>query len=209
MTLVRSIRLPLACLPIVLMGMLVLAGCATGSASINQYTLASGDDQTEEASPAIPEIRRSYAYTLVLEPIDLANYLDHEGIALQLDDITMTRANDHLWAENLSRQLQRNLKLDLERHLPDTRVVTAGNTPSGDTMTLTVDVERFQGRYDGQAIAGGQWQLKKNETLLGTARFETSSELDSDGYPALVRALGRSWDKFADQLAQRIRTLRR
>ncbi|MFD2189743.1 PqiC family protein [Pistricoccus aurantiacus] len=200
MTLVRLATL--------LVGMLVLAGCASSSASRQHYTLATGDIRTAEDTAAAG-IGSDFAYTLVLEPIQLANYLNHEGIALQLDDITMTRANDHLWAERLDRQLRHNLKLDLERHLPDTRVITTGSTLDKDAMTLSVDVERFQGRYDGQAIAAGQWQLKRNNTLLGTARFETSSELDSDGYPALVRALGRSWDEFADQLARQIHTLRR
>jgi uncharacterized lipoprotein YmbA len=72
-------------------------------------------------------------------------------------------------------------------------------------LGLRFEVDRFQGRHDGLAIAGGQWQLHHGDgRLLAMDGFLAETELDADGYPALVRALGRSWDEVADAIAQAV-----
>ncbi|WP_416136983.1 membrane integrity-associated transporter subunit PqiC [Halomonas sp. HK25] len=178
-----------------------LAGCASSSPAPARYTLpeAVGSVAGAEAE-----------HLLLLRPPRLAHYLDVDGLVMQVDDITLVEARGHQWAEALARQLERGLRLRLAARLPDTRVMLdeAGAREPG-ALTLRLELDRFQGRHDGLAVIGGQWQLRDAEgRLLAMEPLRVETELDDDGYPALVRALGRGWDGAADALAEAVRRAR-
>lgn len=175
-----------------------LAGCATSSPAPARYTLPGA-----VGTAAGAEAR----HLLLLRPPRLAHYLDVEGLVMQVDDITLVEARNHQWAEALTRQLERGLRLRLAARLPDTRVMRdeAGVREPG-ALTLRLELDRFHGRHDGLAVIGGQWQLRDAEGhLLAMESLQVETELDDDGYPALVRALGRGWDGVADALAAAVR----
>ena len=180
--------------------LLWLSGCATPSAPHQRYTLP-GSDAPPAAAGADAE------QVLKVRPPRLAHYLDVDGIVLQLDDITLNEARQHRWAEPLARQLERGLRSRLAVALPDTRVIRDdGQGRDDQALTLRLEIDRFQGRYDGLALASGQWQLHAADgRLLATEHFRVETELADDGYPALVRALGHSWDRVADQIGDAIR----
>lgn len=182
-----------------------LAGCATSGPAPSRYTLpgdAGGDTARIAGAGA--------TYRLVVDQPRLARFLDVDGLVLQLDDITLNEANHHQWAEPLGLQLERGLRTRLAARLPDTRVMQAdADSRRGTATTLSLEVDRFHGRFDGQAVAGGQWQLRGGGgELLAMAPFVEEVELAEDGYPALVRALGRGWDRVADEIAAEIKRLR-
>lgn len=176
-----------------------LAGCASNDPAPNRYTLPTGAP-TPEKETVIAGAEAKHQ--LRIAPPRLARFLDSDGIVLQLDDITLNEANHHLWAEPLGSQLVRGLQVRLAARLLDTRVVDERTPTDGQSMTLQVDVDRFNGRYDGRAIASGQWQLRDARgDLLAMDGFLAETELEDDGYPALVRALGQSLDVVADRIA--------
>ncbi|GHE19685.1 PqiC family protein [Halomonas urumqiensis] len=180
---------------------LMLAGCASSSPAPQRYTLPL--EQTQAGAGADAD------HLLLMRQPRLANYLDVDGIVMQLDDITLVEARGHQWAEALGRQLERGLRARLTTRLPDTRVMLDEGGSRDPGMSLRLEVDRFQGRHDGLAIVGGQWQLRDADgVLLDLERFEVAVELEADGYPALVRALGTGWDRVADQLADTIQRLR-
>ena len=199
----KEVETAMRLFPVPLVLLLMLAGCASGGgASKERYTLPPGTYTAETAGQSTPSPQR----TLVIEGVQVANYLSSQGIVLQQSDVMLHQASSHLWAEDLSRQLGRGLRQRLAERLPDTRVIHGGN--ASDAWHLRVEVDEFQGRHDGMAVAGGRWQLHDAEgDLLTVEPFSASVPLDSDGYPALVRALGRSWDQVAADMAERIRTL--
>ncbi len=176
-----------------------LAGCAGNDPAPRRYTLPEGTSATDmDTSIAGVEAQ----HQLRIATPRLARFLDSDGIVLQLDDITLNEANHHLWAEPLGPQLARGLQARLAARLPETRVVDERTPTEGQSMTLQVDVDRFNGRYDGRAIASGQWQLRDARgDLLAMSSFTVERTLESDGYAPLVRALGRSWDEVADRIA--------
>lgn len=179
-----------------------LAGCASSGPAPTQYVLP-GDDATTVAGA-------NAAHRLIVAPPRLARFLDVDGLVLQLDDITLNAANQHQWAEPLALQLERGLRARLAARLPDTRVMQEdAEGRRGTAATLRLEVDRFHGRFDGRAVAGGQWQLRDGGgELLAMAPFAVEIELAEDGYPALVRALGRGWDRVADEIAAQIKRLR-
>ncbi|MDR5858550.1 hypothetical protein FZZ93_04525 [Halomonas eurihalina] len=180
-----------------------LSGCATGGTPPTHYTLP-------DAPLADDAIDTSADRLLVIRPIRLARYLDVEGIVFQLDDITIQQAKGHQWAEPLGRQLERGLRDRLATRLPDTRIMLDGDTARGDApLSLRLEMDRFQGRHDGMAVAEGRWQLRDADgELLSLTPFSLTTPLEADGYPALVQALGQDLDRLADRLATAIERLR-
>ncbi|WP_129138431.1 PqiC family protein [Modicisalibacter coralii] len=182
--------------------LITLAGCATGGGSdaTPRYMLP-GPEPTGEAPPTPARD------TLVIDGVTVSRYLDDPGIVLQTDAIRLHQASNHQWAEPLNRQLWRGLRDRLSQRLPATRVLDGGN-PSG-ALHLSVEVDRFQGRYDGVAVTSGRWELRDaSGGIVEVAPFAVTTPLDEDGYPALVHALGSNWDDVAARIAEGIRRYR-
>ncbi|MDR9440978.1 MAG: ABC-type transport auxiliary lipoprotein family protein [Halomonas sp.] len=182
-----------------------LAGCVASGPAPSQYTLpADAGRQPGGIAGADAE------YRLVVTQPRLARFLDVDGLILQLDDITLNEANHHLWAAPIDLQLERGLRTRLAARLPHTRVMhDDADSRRRAPAVLRLEVDRFHGRFDGRAVVGGQWQLSdEGGELLAMAPFNVEVELAQDGYPALVRALGRGWDQVADEIAAEIKRLR-
>lgn len=175
-----------------LLSSLLLSACASSVSPPARYVLPSNQPST---APQTPKAELS------INAVNLAHYLDVEGIIMQLDDIEMREAREHQWAESLDRQLARNLRDDLATALKEVQVVN-GPAGSNDALTLQLNVDAFHGRHDGYAVASGQWQLRNAQnTLLHLDRFQTQTALTDDGYPALVRALDQNWASVARGIA--------
>lgn len=174
----------------------VISACASSVTPPARYMLPS---EPLASTPSQPE------GTLVLGTPRLAHYLDVDGIVMQLDDITLNAAREHQWAEGLDRQLERRMRTHLSQALPTLRVVrTESRQPNA--LSLRLNIDQFQGRFDGVAVASGQWQLLNGEgELLAMENFYAETALEQDGYPALVRALSESWDQAAELIANNIR----
>lgn len=174
--------------------LLGLGGCASPAAGPTSYMLPS----------SVAEQHHDSRLAIMVAPVRIAGHLDSEGIVMQLNDIEVYQARQHLWAEDIAQQLQQQLQQRLALALPQAQVVGKGqplqsNLPVRD---IRVQVTRFQGQQDGDALAEGQWQLLDGAgKLLKQRRFSISEPLENDGYPALVRALGGAWEQLADTLA--------
>jgi hypothetical protein len=180
---------------------LLLAGCAASPLHSTLYLLP-GDSSPAASRAAARD------HTLIVRPLQIADFLNVDGIVLQLDDITLNQATAHRWAEQPALQLQRGLRQRLANRLPDTEVLDA-NARTSDAMQLQVELDTFQGTHNGAAIAAGQWQLRSaNGAIVVQRNFRAVTVLESDGYPTLVRALGRSWDAVADEIVAGIAALR-
>lgn len=177
-----------------------LTGCAAQSTPTNRYTLPKTDSPQQASEPS-PQ-----AATLAVGPVEVASYLDQEGIVMQTSDIELNAANQNLWAESLGQQLTRRLRQSLAADLPNVVVLNTSRSEAG-TQRLTLSVDQFQGRYDGQAVASGEWQLHEGNELLAQRHFEVSQPLSDDGYPALVRTLGAVWNEVARQIAEDFRAV--
>lgn len=178
---------------------LTLAGCAAQSTPATRYTLPEAAGQPANATTV------SQQRQLAVSPVEVASYLDQEGIVMQTSDIELTAANQNLWAEELGQQLTRRLRQSLTDALPGITVLSAAQSDVG-AQRLTLNVEQFQGRYDGQAVASGEWQLHDGNRLVAQHHFDVTQPLNDDGYPALVRTLGAIWEEVAQQIATGVRS---
>ncbi len=190
-----TLRARPALLPgLVLSLLLGLSGCAGSDPGPSSYLLPSTSPTQQYPS----------ALAIAVAPVGIAGHLDSDGIVMQLNDIEVYQARQHLWAEDLGKQLQQQLQQRLASSLPRAQVVSKGQpmVAGVPVRDIRVQVSRFQGHHDGMALAEGQWQLLDGSgRLLKQTGFRVEQPLTDDGYPALVRALGAAWEQLADQLA--------
>lgn len=179
-----------------------LSGCVSSPTPVSRYTLPLSDARAEALSG-------DAGHTVAVAPVSTARYLRHDGILMQLSDIELRHADNHLWAEPLERQLDRTLKYSLAQNLAGTQVLQArpGLAIEESNYRLTVDIDRFQGRHDGKAVVGGEWGIRNDQgRQVAHRRFQIEEPLDSDGYPALVRSLSRAWQQAIAQMAEALET---
>lgn len=181
--------------------LLGLAACAGTVSSPTSYMLPSHN--TELAA----ELQYAKQLAVVVAPIRLASHLDNEGIIMQINDIEVYQAREHLWAQDIGQQLQQQLQQRLSQALPNATIVSKGQpVPKGmEVRELRLQMTRFQGQFSGEALAQGQWQLLDSSgQLLKQRSFSILEPLQDDGYPALVRALGSAWQQQAQELAKEL-----
>lgn len=152
-----------------------------------------------EVTAPTPTSAVSSTQTLVLNHIKLADYLDSDRIVIQLDDITMQPARDHLWVDTLAQELRRGLHARLSSRISPAAVIDGQPSLPTKTSKLNITIDQFQGQMQGYAVISGHWQL--GEAPLQPHPFYFKTALDQDGYPALVRALGRNLDLLSEQIA--------
>lgn len=173
--------------------LLGLSGCAGSTVGPTTYMLPTGETGQHSDS----------RLAIMVSPVHIAGHLDSDGIVMQLNDIEVYQARQHLWAEGIGQQLQQQLQQRLALALPRAQVVGKGQPLQArlPIRDIRVQVTRFQGQQDGEALAEGQWQLLDGSgKVLEQRRFSITEPLANDGYPALVRALGRAWSQLADTL---------
>ncbi|HEC74242.1 MAG TPA: hypothetical protein ENI26_07705, partial [Methylophaga aminisulfidivorans] len=62
-----------------------------------------------------------------------------------------------------------------------------------------------QGRFDGQAVVSGQWQLLTSQgELVKMERFTLTEALPAEGYPALVRTLASTIETLSSSIAKQL-----
>ncbi|MGP1718453.1 MAG: PqiC family protein [Methylophilus sp.] len=184
-------------------GLLLLVACSLGACLKSNPPVQSQRFSLPEVSAVLPKPPSANAakQTLVLNRIQLADYLDTDRIVVQLDDVTLHPARDHLWVDNLSQELRRGLRARLSSRLPDTAIIDPlAGAPAATSLQLTID--QFHGQIDGYAVLSGQWQLlSADHKPLQSHSFKFTTPLAESGYPALVRALGNNLDLLSAQIA--------
>lgn len=177
----------------------LLVGCAAQPTP--QYYALTLPSQSTVSDPA------RQGPLLQVQNLTLPDYLAQAGIAYQEDDIQLTLANQARWAEPLDRQLGTLLLAQLEQDLPQVQLL--GPEERGEAWRLSLFVDAFQGRFDGQAVISGRWVLQGPQEQRHAGRFNQLEPLSEDGYPALVRALQKGWLQQAHTLAGQLQPLLR
>ena len=127
-----------------------------------------------------------------------ASFIDDLG-ADSLDTVELVMARQHLWAEALDKQLQRQLRHTVPMQAP---AYVAQLQASADSVRLSVQLDRFHGLSDGYAVISGQFNLTHQTQ---SHRFDIRVALKDDGYPALVLALGQGVEQLSQQIAQQLK----
>lgn len=175
-----------------------LSACSSNTAAPHYYAIALPDAQSSPLTPSQQPV-------VAVSDVELADYLNSVGIVYQQDDVQLTTASQHRWAEALDKQLTRALLQNLRTQLPNWQWQN-GQTSLQNIAQLQIKVRGFHGKADGHAVISGEWTLIKG-TQQYSGEFQQQYPLTADGYPALVRELRTGWQQTTSQLAIQLKPL--
>ncbi|BBG28807.1 PqiC family protein [Zymobacter palmae] len=189
--------------PALLLSML-LAGCGSSPVATHQYTLPQHPLVTPQAASVAPAKQGA-----LIMPVQLAGQLQVNGIVFQTSPVEVNEARNNLWADTLSSQLDRSLYQALSNRTRTVSLMT-GDSADVPSYYVTVQINQFQGRYDGKAIVSGLYRILDAERrIIRQHAFSYEEPLAQDGYAALVDALDRNVQQLADNIAQQLDALSR
>ena len=178
-----------------------LSACGSKPPPETQYFVLTPNVQLASASD------KDSKNIVVLETIQLAEYLDQPGIVLQTDSHQIQVAHYHRWAEPLKRNLHRYILETLNEKLPNHKIQSDAAFNKADSkQSLHIKVNQFNGTKDGSAILSGHWRLKDLETksILKNESFHFEETLANDGYTELVNQLATLLEQLCSEIAQSI-----
>ncbi|ENM5918007.1 membrane integrity-associated transporter subunit PqiC [Vibrio mimicus] len=176
----------------------LLVGCSSEPQSKSHFYLIPNN-------PALSEVNRNKNLPLlIVQPVELAAYLDTQGIVYRKSDTQVIQARQNLWAQRLSSQLTQRLINDLRANSSHYWPVTL-NTAAAQQKhwKLQVRFQQFNGAYTGNAEIAGNWELSnaQGERLLNQ-EFAFQVPLTEEGYPALVEALSSGLNNLSTQIQE-------
>lgn len=141
---------------------------------------------------------------LVVRPVELAGYLNDNGIVYRVTDTQVVQAKHHQWAQNLSEQITQRVITDLRQKQSHYWPVPVHNLlDQRHENKLQLSLNQFNGTYQGNAELAGEWMLiDANGKVIRRSAVNISLPLQNDGYDALVSALSVGLNQLTDNLVQ-------
>ncbi|MDF7670291.1 ABC-type transport auxiliary lipoprotein family protein [Orbaceae bacterium ESL0721] len=184
----------------VTISLLLLASCSAKVAEKNYYQLAD-NLQISTLKPA--QTVHTAQQLIFIEPIEVARFLDKNGIVLQTDAIKYITATQNLWIAPLSQQLEERIVQDFTQLLPN-YIITSKPTTYSPIMRLKLFIDGFHGSYNGDAVIKGRWVIANSGGELYSKTFNRHIPLTKNGYESLVAALSKGWQLEEQDLANKL-----
>lgn len=182
---------------LILVGLLLLGGCASNETISNQSYLLAESEQQPIASHSAP---------LLIVEVTIAPYLDTDGIIYRTSPTELVEARQHNWATDISDLVQaRTIELLRENQTDYWPIDVDPALNLSNSQRLQVKLDRFNGSYSGNAEVAGEWTLlDKSGAIVKGAAFKQSVPLERDGYQALVSALSDGLNISVIKIAQQL-----
>ena len=181
--------------PLLLLAILLLAGCAVGSKSF--YVLTADGPAPAGGGPGIG-----------VGPVSLAEYIDRPNLVIAESANQLAVAEDHRWAGDLASSIARVTAANLGRQL------NTGNVRSwpwqgdeGLRYQVMLDIRQFHGGADGYAVIEAGWRAYSlpDRKIKASRTFVDREPLETDGYQPLVAAQSRLLSRLAADIAGGLR----
>lgn len=177
-----------------------LTGCSSSPQEPQRYMLSVPVADTATAD--MPATTR-----IVIGHVDIASFIDGRGLVIETSANQLHEARQHVWAEPLRAQLERQLRQGLSQQLPHVQWLPQAGSANLRSLDYRLDlrVDAFHLTYTGDVWVAGQWQLRDYEqNFHASGYFSQSRGLGNDGYPAVVEALDAAWHDTLRKLAEAI-----
>ena len=184
------------CESILLSVILLCAGCSSPPPTETSDYLLRPQTTTDHAD-AEP--------TIGLGKIEVAPYLDQEGIVLETRPGELNTAKHNRWAEPLDFAIRRYLQVTIAA-ASGQNVAGSFTARDGVQTQIEVFVHQFHGTVSGNVKLVAEWQIESVDSgeLLTRRQFSGNETLRGDGYAELVRAHAALLDRLAASIADDI-----
>lgn len=185
---------------------LVVSGCSSAPKPETQHFVLTPNTQ-ETSTDKSNTMQKGLKKLVVLNSINLAEFLDQPGIVLQTDAHQIEVAHYHRWGEPLKHNLHRYILETLTTQLPQLSLLS-DNKINSDLVhqKLEITFNQFNGTADGLALLSGHWVLKQSDakTYMLNKSFSYQMTLKNSGYPELVKQLANLLDQLCNEIAKTI-----
>jgi hypothetical protein len=181
--------------PLLLLAILLLAGCAAGSKSF--YVLTADGPAPAGGGPGIG-----------VGPVSLAEYIDRPNLVISESANQLAVAEDHRWAGDLASSIARVTATNLGRQLNTGNVrIWPWQGDEGIRYQVTLDIRQLHGGADGYAVIEAGWRAYSlpDRKIKASRTFVDREPLESDGYQPLVAAQSRLLSRLAADIAGGLR----
>lgn len=158
-------------------------------------------------SPAGPAPARQ-GIGIGVGPVITAPYLDRPYLIFQDSENTLEINEYHEWAGDMHNEFARVLATNIGRKANTGNIQTYPWSSDAElSYQIAVDVKRFHGTADGDAILEASWRIYKLPgSQLVTSKSTTITEpLNQDGFKALVAAQSIIIDRLATKITTSLR----
>ena len=176
-----------------------LMACGSNPVEDYYYSLVLAADDV--MAPVDTEETKAH---LIVGPVQLPEYLNRRGLAMQIDSNQIQTANHHFWAEPLEEAISKVLVRDIANLASGMTVDRdAGRwTGSGDCR-LRVEFDKFHATDRSRVVSSGRYWLSSSDSDF-KQEFEMTERLSADGHAHAVAALRRSLRTLATQITDTI-----
>ncbi len=175
-----------------------LAGCFQAT-PVRQYVLI-----TEPIPRALDH--NFEAMTILIGPVKLANYLDQSRIVRRHGPTRIDSLTGHQWAGDLAEMISHKLIAELGGLLKPARVLAYPAGTAGQGRRVAIDILRFEGTDDKNAIIEANWTIfdLESKELIKTQSSLIQVQLPDDSFEALTTALSKGWTQLGQEMAASI-----
>ncbi len=172
-----------------------LAACGSNPVEDHYYSLVLAADDVQASSEAETSAR------LIVGPVQLPEFLNRRGMAMQVGSNQVQTANHHFWAEPLEEAIAKVLVRDIANLANGLAVDRdAGRwTDTGDCR-LRIEFDKFHATDRARVVNSGRYWISSPDSGV-KQEFDLSERLPAGGYANAVSALRRSLGTLAAQIA--------
>ena len=183
-------------------GVIVLFGlmaCGSNPVEDHYYSLVLAAD--DEMTSVRAEEANAH---LIVGPVQLPEYLNRCGLAIQIESNQIQTANHHFWAESLEEAISKVLVRDIANLAKGLTVDRdAGRwTDSGDCR-LRIEFDKFHATDRSRVVSSGRYWVSSSGSDF-KQEFEVTETLSADGHAHAVAALRGSLRTLATQITDTI-----
>lgn len=183
-----------------LAGLLTVGGCISRPPVV-LYQLDSGNPTLKEKTSGL---------MVLLEPVDLADYLNQSDAVLQRQpDGTLVSDGDARWAGNLGDNIDSVMLQRLAGRLSGQRVTLEPSADFDPDIQVRLSISRLDSGPHKPAVLEGQWRLLDRNGKLRDSRPVRLEEAHQGNTADQIRAQSKLLQRLAEQLAEAIEPLSR
>ena len=135
--------------------------------------------------------------------LDLAPYINQQGLLLETVDNEIRPARYHLWAEPTRDSMRNLLAVEISRVSGRDLLPVV---PDENTKLINISVSQFHGTQKGTAILVASWWLSQQGQVLAGFQFAEEIPLAEDGYASLAEAQSQLIMRLGSEIASRLDT---
>jgi uncharacterized lipoprotein YmbA len=143
-----------------------------------------------------PSTALEAGYRLEVDPVRIPAQVDRLELVTRLPDGGIAIADGDQWIAPVADELQNALSVELRHRL-------AGDAMGSDSLSVRLNVERFESSPDRYALIEASWRLELKEAgkdVRVVCRTRAYEQVRG-GYPEMVRGYQRAVALIADQIA--------